>query len=79
MAREINGFFKAIGEVELEIPKPGECQSELELLRQIKAQYTKRLLAKMPQYRSLPSDAVPDMFLLALTKQESELLSKANP
>jgi hypothetical protein len=76
LADEINGFFKSIGEKELVIPKPGEWVSEVDLLRKIKAEYQVRLLQKMPQYRSLPSDAIPDMFLLAIRKREDELLSK---
>ena len=77
MAREINGFFKAIGEAELDIPKPEEWSSELDLVRRIREQYKERLLKKIPRYRSLPDEAIPDMFLVALSKQERELRSKA--
>jgi hypothetical protein len=54
MTREMNGFFKLIGEDPLLIPKEGEWTSELDLLRKIKEQYKTRLLDKMPHYRSLP-------------------------
>ncbi len=78
MAQEINGFFKAIGEEQeqLEIPSAGECKSELEFLRKIKKQYKARLLQKMPQYQGLRPEAIPDMFLMALNKRESELLAQ---
>jgi hypothetical protein len=76
MAREINGLLKALGEAELTIPKQGELVPELELLRRVKEQYAGRLLQKMPQYRSLPTEAIPDMFLQALRKRENELESE---
>jgi hypothetical protein len=74
MVREINGFFKQIGEEELPLP---EEKSELELLRNIKAEYTRRLLKKIPKYKSLPPDLIPDMFLDALRNRERKLASGA--
>lgn len=75
MVREMNGFFKQIGEEELPFPTGGERESELELLRQVKEEYTKRLRKKIPKYKSLPADIIPDMFLQALRNRERELTS----
>jgi hypothetical protein len=73
MIQEINGLFKLTGDEELTIPK---CASELELLRAAKEEYKRRLLDKIPKYRSLPSEAlIPDMFIQALRSRESELTS----
>ena len=77
MVREINGFFRAMGEDQLAIPKPGEWKTELQLLRKIKGEYRKQLLEKIPRYRLIASeDAIPDMFLQALRKRESKLEGK---
>jgi hypothetical protein len=76
MVREINGFFKQIGEEEISMPISGEGKSELELLRNIKAEYTKRLLEKIPKYKSIPPELIPDMFLQALRNHERDLVSE---
>jgi hypothetical protein len=77
MIREMNGFFKQIGDAELPIPTSGERGSELEMLRQVKEEYTKRLINKIPIYKAIPVDIIPDMFLEALRNRERELLSGA--
>jgi hypothetical protein len=72
MIREMNGFFKQIGEEELTIPK--QWTSELELLSVVKEEYKRRLLEKIPKYRLIPFERlIPDLFLVALRKRESEL------
>jgi hypothetical protein len=73
MIQEINSFLKAVGDAELTVPKQDELMLELELLRKVKEEYTARLLDKMPQYRTLPTKLIPDMFLQALRKREAEL------
>jgi len=80
MVQEMNGFFREIGEDELTVPKHGERVSELELLGKVKEEYKRRLLEKIPQYRSLRSDgAIPDLFFQALRKRESEMTSGLPP
>jgi hypothetical protein len=72
MIQEMNGFFKEIGEKELTIPK--QWASELELLTVVKAEYKRRLLQQIPKYRLIPFEKlIPDLFLVALRKRESEL------
>ena len=73
MVREMNGLFREIGEDELAIP---ECASELELLREVKKEYKRRLLEKIPKYKRIPFESgIPDLFLQALRSRESELKS----
>ena len=75
MIRETNGLLKMMGDEELAIPN---CASELELLRTVKEEYKQRLLAKIPKYKSLSSEAlIPDMLLQALRNRESKLTSGA--
>jgi hypothetical protein len=79
MVRAMNGFFKEMGEDELPFPTGGKPGSELEVLRNVKEEYRRRLLEKIPQYRSLRSEeTIPDMFLQALRKRERELTSGAS-
>jgi hypothetical protein len=47
----------------------------LELLRTVKEEYTKRLLVKIPKYKSIPAELIPDMFLQALGNRERDLIS----
>jgi len=75
MVREMNGFFKEIGEEELPFPTSGEQPPELELLRQVKEEYRKRLLKKIPKYKDIPAEIIPDMFFQALRNRERELTS----
>jgi hypothetical protein len=75
MVREMNGLFKQIGEEELPFPTSGEREPELELLRKIKEEYTKRLLKKIPKYRGIPHELIPDIFLEALRSRERKLTS----
>lgn len=73
MIREMNGVLKALGEEELALPKEEERRSELELLRRVKSEYLERLRKKIPKYRLIPGGIIPDMFLQALRKRESDL------
>lgn len=75
MVLEINGFFRAIGELELEVSKQAG-QGELAYLREVREAYTARLLVKIPQFRSMSANVIPDMFLQALRNREAELLAK---
>ena len=77
MIGEMNGFFRVLGDPELVVPKQGEWTSELGLIKIIREEYTQRLLSKFPQYRSLRPETIPDMFLMALNKQEAELRLEA--
>ena len=79
MVRAMNGFLKEMGEDELPFPTGGKPESELEMLRNVKEEYRRRLLEKIPKYRSLRSEeTIPDMFLQALRKRERELTSGAS-
>jgi len=72
MLQEMNGLFKLTGDDELTAPK--EWASELELLRAVKKEYKKRLRAKIPKYKLIPSEAlIPDLFIQALRNRESQL------
>ena len=71
--QEINGFFAAIGEKPLAILEGQAGTSEFEMLRCTKEEYTRRLLQKLPRYRSLPPALIPDAFLQALRHREGEL------
>ena len=72
MLHELNDFLCAVGDEPLHIPAQ-TALSELDLLRAVKTEYTARLRAKVPAYRSLPSDAaIPDLFLEALRSREAE-------
>ena len=75
MVQEINSLLTALGEAELTVLKLDE-QGELEHLRKVREAYTSRLLVKIPQYRSMRADVIPDMFLQALRKREAELVAK---
>jgi len=76
--QELNGIFKLTGDDEVAIPK--EWASELELLRAVKEEYKKRLLAMIPKYQLLPSESLmPDMFFQALRSRESELERGVQP
>ena len=76
MVRAMNGFLKEMGEDELPFPTVGKPESELEMLRNIKKEYKRRLLDKVPKYRSLCSEeTIPDMFFQALRSRELELTS----
>lgn len=78
MIQEMNGIFKLTGDDEVTIPK--EWASELELLRTVKEEYKKRLLAKIPKYKLIPSESLmPDMFIQALRSRESELERGVQP
>ena len=69
------GFNRMIvGDDELPFPAGAE-PSELELLKNVQEEYTKRLLEKIPKYRAIPPDLIPDMFLLALRNRERKLTS----
>ncbi len=73
MLDEVNGFLRALGDEPLHISVRASL-SELDLLGAVKTEYTARLRAKVPAYRSLPSDAaIPDLFLQALRSREAEL------
>lgn len=76
MVREMSQFMRLAGDDELSIPEPEPSASELDYLRTVKREYTRRLLQKVPKYRalSLISEAlIPDMFLDALRSRETEL------
>jgi hypothetical protein len=74
MLREMNGFLRLVGDEPVNVPDPGASTSELAFLRQVKQEYTRRLLQKVPKYRKLKSDAlIPDLFLMALRNREAEL------
>jgi hypothetical protein len=74
MAREMNDFLCALGDEPLDVPFPDHSTSELQFLRALKQDYTRRLLEKMPQYRKYKSETlIPDMFLDALRRREAEL------
>ncbi len=74
MAREISELMRLAGDDELSIPEPGPSTSELDFLRSVKREYTRRLLEKVPNYRALRSEAlIPDLFLEALRSREAEL------
>ena len=75
MVREMNGFFKQLGEDELSFQTIGERQSELELLRNVKVEYTRRMRQKIPKYKWISAEIIPDMFLEALRNRERELKS----
>ena len=78
MVQEMNGLFKLTGDDELTAPK--EWASELELLRAVKKEYKKRLLAKIPKYKLIPFEAlIPDLFIQALRSRESELQRRLQP
>lgn len=69
----INAFFAMTGEKPLQTSPAGHS-SELGLLREVKAAYKARLMAKVPQYESLPSEhLIPDALLAALRQREQEL------
>jgi len=74
MLQEINGLLRAAGDEELRIETATAGRSELELLRIVRQEYTRRLLQKVPQYRGLAQNQlIPDMFLQALIHREAEL------
>ena len=74
MTLEVNEFLRLLGDEPLNVPAPDAPTSELAFLRQVKEEYTRRLLQKVPKYRALKSDAlIPDMFLQALKSREAEL------
>jgi hypothetical protein len=74
MTLEVNGFLRLLGDEPLDVPAASASTSELAFLRQVKEEYTRRLLQKAPKYRALKSDAlIPDMFLQALKSREAEL------
>jgi hypothetical protein len=75
MVQEINSLLTALGEAELTVLKLDE-QGELEHLREVRQAYTARLMEKMPRYRPMRADVIPDMFLQALRKREAELVAK---
>jgi len=72
----INSLFKLTGDEKLLMPKEGEWTSELELLRIVKKEYKRRLLEKMPQYKSIPPHLIPDMLLDAFNQREKELTAR---
>ena len=74
MTLEVNGLLRLLGDEPLDVPAPGASTSELAFLRQVKEEYTRRLLQKVPKYSALKSGAlIPDMFLQALNSREAEL------
>ena len=78
MLQEINGLFELTGDPEL--TPPTEWTTELELLRAVKKEYKKRLLAKVPKYKLLLLEAlIPDMFIQALRSRERELEEGVQP
>ena len=74
MVLEINTFLGAMGEPGLGVVNEVE-QGELEHLRKVREAYTTRLLEKMPRYRSMRADLIPDMLLQALRNREAELVA----
>lgn len=73
MLHEVNRLLGSLGDAPLQLSVEAPL-SELDLLRAVKTEYTARLRAKVPAYRSLRSDAgIPDMFLQALRSREAEL------
>ena len=74
MAREMSAFLRLLGDEPLKVPAPNHSLPELEFLRILKQEYTRRLLHKVPKYRAFASEAlIPDMFLDALRRREAEL------
>jgi hypothetical protein len=74
MIQEIDGFLRAVGESPLALPDTLRGAAEIDLLRAARAEYTKRLLQRVPKYGRLRSEAaIPDMFLQALRSREQEL------
>ena len=74
MTGEVNELLRLLGDEPLHVPAPSASTSELAFLRQVKEEYKRRLLEKVPKYRALKSDAlIPDMFLQALKSREAEL------
>ena len=76
LLRDMNDFIQQVGDSPIEAPLPSDQLSELEYLRQVKQEYTRRLLEKSPKYNGLPKHEIPDLFLDALRKREAELTSK---
>lgn len=73
----INGLLRALGDEPIQVTVPAG-ESELNLLRTVKKAYLERLLAKVPAYRALPTDAlIPDMFLQSLRNREAQLEGKS--
>ncbi len=70
---EINGFLRACGDEPLGVSSVTPGGEELRLLRSARDAYVARLRRKMPLYRLLPADMIPDMFLQALKSREAEL------
>ena len=67
-----------VGDQPLSVPPPGASTSELAFLKQVKQEYTRRLLQKVPKYGALKSDAlIPDMFLDVLRSREVQLEADA--
>ena len=63
-----------VGDEPLSVTTPSASTSELAFLKQVKQEYTRRLLQKVPKYGALKSDAlIPDMFLDALRSREAKL------
>ena len=75
MVQKMSQVLRQMGEEGLLIPDLKQAGSELALLREVKKDYTKRLLDKIPKYKPLPEALVPDMFLHALRTREAELES----
>lgn len=76
MAREMSEFLRLTGDEPLNVLLESGSTPELEFLRALKKEYTRRLLQKMPQYRLLKSEEfIPDMFLDALRRREAELVA----
>lgn len=73
MLRAINGFLVEMGEPEITIPTGEEPLPELTYLRQVKEDYKRRLLEKVPRYQGLPENLIGDIFLSALLRREGEL------
>ncbi len=73
MLREVNSFIRAIGETEIAVSANPDEVSELDYLREVKNEYKKRLLKKVPKYERVPEKNIPDLFLAALRRREATL------
>lgn len=75
MLQEVNGILRLVGDKPIEVPVPVTAASELDFLRRVKAEYARRLVEKVPKYKSMDPDAIPEMFLQALRNREAQLQS----
>jgi len=74
MVREVNQLLRLLGDEKIGVPNPDRSTSELDYLRAVKREYTRRLLKRIPVGRTPKSEAlIKDMFLDALRSREDEL------